>query len=204
MGSIEAALAAIDSLEPGKLITYTEIAKQFGVDRSTLSRHHRGVQRSKEDQYESQRVLNNQQAKELINYINKLTDRGLYPTHEMLRNFAKEITGIKPGKHWPGRFLKKHNKDLISRYTTGIDAARKRADSAFKYALYFEFMGRKIKEYDVQPENMYNMDEKGFLIGILPKGKRIFSRRRYEKALSNTYRMVIGSGLLRLLVSVQI
>jgi alkylated DNA nucleotide flippase Atl1 len=181
MGSIEAALAAIDSLEPGKLITYTEIAKQFGVDRSTLSRHHRGVQRSKEDQYESQRVLNNQQAKELINYINKLTDRGLYPTHEMLRNFAKEITGIKPGKHWPGRFLKKHNKDLISRYTTGIDAARKRADSAFKYALYFEFMGRKIKEYDVQPENMYNMDEKGFLIGILPKGKRIFSRQQYKK-----------------------
>jgi O6-methylguanine-DNA--protein-cysteine methyltransferase len=33
MGSIEAALAAIDSLEPGELINYTEIAKQFGVDR---------------------------------------------------------------------------------------------------------------------------------------------------------------------------
>jgi mannose/fructose/N-acetylgalactosamine-specific phosphotransferase system component IID len=42
-------------------------------------------------------------------------------------------------------------------------------------------MGRKIKEYDVQPENMYNMDEKGFLIGILPKGKRIFSRQQYKK-----------------------
>lgn len=28
---------------------------------------------------------------------------------------------------------------------------------------------------------MYNMDEKGFLIGILSKMKRIFSRRRYEE-----------------------
>jgi hypothetical protein len=42
-------------------------------------------------------------------------------------------------------------------------------------------MTRKIKKYDVQPENMYNMDEKGFLIEMLPIGKRIFSRRRYEK-----------------------
>jgi hypothetical protein len=28
---------------------------------------------------------------------------------------------------------------------------------------------------------MYNMNEKGFLIGVLSKMKRIFSRRRYEE-----------------------
>ena len=28
---------------------------------------------------------------------------------------------------------------------------------------------------------MYNMDEKGFLVGVLSKMKRVFSRRRYEK-----------------------
>jgi hypothetical protein len=28
---------------------------------------------------------------------------------------------------------------------------------------------------------MYNMDKKGFLIGILSKQKRIFSRRRYKE-----------------------
>jgi hypothetical protein len=56
----------------------------------------------------------------------------------MLRNFAKEITGNKPGKLWPGRFIKRHQHDLISTYTTAIDAARKRADSAYKYTLYFE------------------------------------------------------------------
>jgi hypothetical protein len=99
----------------------------------------------------------------------------------MLRNFAKEISGIKPGKHWPSRFLKKHQNKLISRYTTGIDSTRKRADSTFKYTLYFELLARKIKEYEIQPENIYNMDEKGFLIGVLSKGKRIFSRRRYEQ-----------------------
>jgi len=28
---------------------------------------------------------------------------------------------------------------------------------------------------------MYNMDEKGFLVGILLKMKRVFSRRLYEQ-----------------------
>jgi transposase-like protein len=56
---MDAALAAIESLKPGESINYTEIAKRFGVNRLTLSRRHRGVQRSREDQYEEQRILNN-------------------------------------------------------------------------------------------------------------------------------------------------
>lgn len=99
----------------------------------------------------------------------------------MLRNFAKEITGKKPGKQWPTRFLKKYNNQLTARYTTRIDSQRKRADSAYKYSLYFELMAKKLKEYDVQPEDMYNMDEKGFLIRVLSKGKRIFSRSKFEQ-----------------------
>lgn len=51
----------------------------------------------------------------------------------MLRNFAANITGKRPGKHWPGRFLKQHNNDLICLYTTGMDAARVGADSAYEY-----------------------------------------------------------------------
>jgi hypothetical protein len=180
MASIEAALEAINSLKPGNSINYTKIAKQYGVDRSTLSRRHRGVQRSRNHQYEQQQVLTNQHEKELIRYINKLTERGLFASHEMLRNFAKEISGNKPGKHWPGRFLKRHQDDLISTYTTAIDAARKRADSAYKYTLYFELLSRKLQEYDLRPEDIYNMDEKGFLIGILAKGLRIFSKQKYK------------------------
>jgi hypothetical protein len=48
MGDIEAALAAIESLEPGEHFTYTEIADKYGVDRTTLSRRYRGVQKNLE------------------------------------------------------------------------------------------------------------------------------------------------------------
>ncbi|KAI9046208.1 transposase [Aspergillus affinis] len=181
MGSIEAALTEIQSLKPGERLNYNKIAKKHGVHRSTLSRRHHGLQGSRQDQYENQQILNSQQYKELIKWINNLTERGLPPSQSMLRNFAKEITGNKPRKCWPNRFLKGHNNELVAHYTTGIDSSRKRADYAYKYALYFELMARKIEEYSIRPEDMYNMDEKGFLIGVLSKGKRIFSRQKYEQ-----------------------
>ncbi|KAF2176819.1 DDE-domain-containing protein [Zopfia rhizophila CBS 207.26] len=99
----------------------------------------------------------------------------------MLQNFAKEICGHPVGKHWPGRFLKRHDYSIFSKWTDGMDKERKRADSAFKYTLYFDLLERKIAQYNVDPWLMYNMDEKGFLIGVLTRMKRIFSKRRYEE-----------------------
>jgi hypothetical protein len=99
----------------------------------------------------------------------------------MLANFAKELSGNEPGKHWARRWVKAYKDKLISQYTTGLDCQRKRADSAFKYALYFELLARKVKEYSIRPEFFYNMDEKGFMIGVTTKAKRVFSHCKYEQ-----------------------
>ena len=40
--------------------------------------------------------------------------------------------------------------------------------------LYFKLLKRKMEEYKINPQLIYNMDEKGFLIKILLKMKRIF------------------------------
>jgi DNA-binding IclR family transcriptional regulator len=45
MGAMEEALAAIKSLGEGEKFTYTKIAERYSVNRSTLSRRHRSVQR---------------------------------------------------------------------------------------------------------------------------------------------------------------
>ena len=65
----------------------------------------------------------------------------------------------------------------------GLDYNHSRADSAFKYSLYFELLRKKIEQYKIEPQHIYNIDEKGFLIRILAKIKRIFSRRRYKEGL---------------------
>ena len=38
-----------------------------------------------------------------------------------------------------------------------------------------------MKQYDVLPSNTHNVDEKGFMIGIIGMSKRVFSRRQLEK-----------------------
>jgi hypothetical protein len=38
-------------------------------------------------------------------------------------------------------------------------------------------------EYEIVPENEYNMDEKGFLIGVLQERKRVFNKQMREQGL---------------------
>ena len=73
------------------------------------------------------------------------------------------------------KFLKKHDLNLVLRYTISFDKERSKADFTYKYLLYFELIRQKIEEYQIEPRYTYNIDEKGFLIEILVKIKRIFS-----------------------------
>lgn len=68
MGDIDAALDALKLLKLGKKINYTQVAREYSVDRSTLSRRYRG---------ENRRLLNTSQESELIIYIDKLCSKGL-------------------------------------------------------------------------------------------------------------------------------
>jgi hypothetical protein len=53
MGSIEAAIAAIEALKPGEKLVYTHIAEKYSVDRRTLARRHQGLSTSRDAQYGS-------------------------------------------------------------------------------------------------------------------------------------------------------
>jgi hypothetical protein len=94
----------------------------------------------------------------------------------MVQNFASEISGITPGKNWISRFIERHKNKIKSSYLTPADIARKRADNPYQYKLFYELLTEKIKKYEIEVHNMYNMDEKGFLIGILNKSKRIYTK----------------------------
>ncbi|KAF1975910.1 hypothetical protein BU23DRAFT_529024, partial [Bimuria novae-zelandiae CBS 107.79] len=66
---------------------------------------------------------------------------------------------------------------IILKWTTAIDRVRHLANSKLKYRLYFKLLHRKITEYHLKARDIYNIDKKGFLIGLIGRSKRIFSRR---------------------------
>jgi hypothetical protein len=68
-------------------------------------------------------------------------------------------------------------------------SVRHAADSYDKYRAYFDVIEYNVQKYDILPQNRYNMDEKGFMAGVLGKQKRVFSKaswtRNYKKQSSH-------------------
>ena len=58
MDAIEAALNSLKSLKLGESPNYTQVAKKYGCNQSTLSRRHRGVQGSYAAKNKNQQLLN--------------------------------------------------------------------------------------------------------------------------------------------------
>jgi hypothetical protein len=181
MGAIEDAIAEIESLEPGEQFSYTKIAAKHSIDRSTLCRRHQGSQAPRAAQAINRQKLSPQQELELVQYIKQLTERRTPPTRDMIQNFASAIVKNSVSESWVTRFINRHHIELISRWTTGMDRNRHQADSGGKYKLYFDLLHQKISEYNIDSRHIYNMDEKGFLIGITGRSKRVFSKRMYDR-----------------------
>ncbi|EME84556.1 uncharacterized protein MYCFIDRAFT_133522 [Pseudocercospora fijiensis CIRAD86] len=99
----------------------------------------------------------------------------------MVNTFVHEITGKWPGKCWLSRFVKRWPRAIQSKYLLPIDSARKKADSLWSYSEYFGHLQQKMQQYEVEPENMYNVDEKGFMISTMKKQKRVFIKEAYER-----------------------
>jgi Tc5 transposase DNA-binding domain/DDE superfamily endonuclease len=180
MDPIDEAIEEIESLEPCETFSYMAIAKKYGVVRTTLMRRHKGITASRTTRISNTQKLNPQQEAELVKYIEGLTARRLQPTREMVRNFASAIAKQDVGKNWVTRFIARHKNNIESHWTAGMDRDRHRADSGHKYQLFFQLLHDKIEEYKIQPQHSYNMDEKGFLIGIIGRSKRIFSKAMWD------------------------
>jgi hypothetical protein len=178
---LEEALRECDTFVSKDDIPWSKIAEKHSVVRSTLTRTYRRETRSQEEKAVAQQKLTPQQEAELVKYIEELTARRIPPTREMIRNFASAVAQEPVSESWVTRFINRHAIHLISQYSTGMDADRHNADSFVKYKLYFDSLQAKIAEYDVEVENTYNMDEKGFMIGTTTRTKHVFSRRMWEK-----------------------
>ena len=136
MKPIDKALASICGQ---KDVNYTAVADEFGCDRSTLFRRHRGVITSRENITAIHHsLLSKAQQNELVNYINKLSNKGIPSTIPVVRLLAMDICKTMPGKCWTWRFIKAYSDYLNHGFLWSIDLARRKADSPEVYRAWFE------------------------------------------------------------------
>jgi hypothetical protein len=139
------------------------------------------MQRPRVTKDSNQCILSPHQEAELIKYIKELTERRLPPTRSMIRNFASKLAAKDVSESWVTRFINRNKNELTSQWAPAMDSVRHNADSVVKYSLYFDLLQHKISEYNIQPSETYNMDEKGFAIGVIGRSKRVFSKDAYER-----------------------
>ncbi|KAF1964427.1 hypothetical protein BU23DRAFT_604805 [Bimuria novae-zelandiae CBS 107.79] len=149
MAPIDDAIAAYNAQEPGKKLSYGQFAKMFSVSVTTLRRRQQGSQQSRTTKDLNQRALSPQQEQALLQHIDKLTERRLPPTREMMRNFASVIAHQEISESWVSRFLHRNNDRIVLKWSKAMDAVRHHADSYLKYRLYFNLLHEKMAQYNI-------------------------------------------------------
>jgi hypothetical protein len=124
MEPIEAAIAEIESLEPGESFSYSKLATKYNVVRSTLSRRHKALTTTRAANAVTRRKMSLQQERELVRYIESLAKRAIFSTREMIQNFASQIAKEPVSKSWVTRFINQHRVDLISPWVTVMNKDR--------------------------------------------------------------------------------
>lgn len=115
IASINKALKYLKSLSPREDFEYTKVAAKFGVDRSTLSRRHRGLTQPRATSYNDRRNLTTTEEAELVRYMEGLSERHMPPTRDMIQNFASSIAKKQVSKSWVTRFINRNSVHLISK-----------------------------------------------------------------------------------------
>ena len=164
---------AIADLKTQDRTNIAATARKYDLTRETLSKRWRGITGSQEDYYLSLQQLTETQETELVEYVNKLTNRGFPPTPQLLKNIAESLSQKTLGPNWVARFYQRHRTRLASIYLRTIDHKRKMADNSQHFQHFFDLLREKIEKFRIQPRHIYNMDEKGFIQGISRTTKRV-------------------------------
>ena len=192
----EAAIsAAIADLKTQPTPNYGATAKKYNISRDTLRRRYKGETTSRSEAHlEAQGLLSNAHENALVECINILSARGIPPTPAVVKNLVIELIGAPVGEHWVSRFVERHKNQLYSVYLDSINYSWRVADNSRHFNYYFMLVSvsfvllfvklyihepdfgqleEKIRKYRIKPSNIYNMDEKGFLMRIYNTMKRV-------------------------------
>ena len=85
------------------------------------------------------------------------------------------------GKNWYKRFLSRHPA-LSAMYSRSLDNSRALNNNPRIIREYFQVLKTAIDEFKIKPQNIYNMDEKGFLLGLIQRSVRVIVKASEQTA----------------------
>ncbi|KDQ22463.1 hypothetical protein PLEOSDRAFT_35884 [Pleurotus ostreatus PC15] len=96
-------------------------------------------------------------------------------TLSSLHDFASGALGKHVGENWPSRFVTRHP-EIKVKLTTTLEACRARSLNRTNVDKYFNILEEVIAKYAIRPENIWNMDEKGLVLGDSARRRALVDR----------------------------
>jgi len=160
--------------------SFRTLALLYQVPSSTLADRARGGL-SRQESHVHQQRLTPAMEKALAAWCKQLDDWGFPPRMDLLLAMAEALAQQRAdeeedptlaglGKRWVGNFLKRHP-ELAAKYGTQLDRQREYTSHLPTLRDYFRKVQRLIRKYNLKPKDIFNMDEKGFIIGRSSRAK---------------------------------
>jgi len=162
--------------------SFRKLADKYGVSSSALSDQERGSLTCQQSHAHEQR-LTPVKEKALKDWCKKLDDWGFPPRMDLLRAIAGALAQILTkaeedpelahlGQHWLSNFLNRQP-SLSAKFSIQLDCQWVYGGNIPALKDYFAKLLCLIRTREIQPEDIFNMDEKGFIIGMSSKANVI-------------------------------
>ncbi|KJZ74247.1 hypothetical protein HIM_06253 [Hirsutella minnesotensis 3608] len=168
---------------PGAKIA--SVAREFGIPRNRLRSRLQG-HHPKAGRPAANLKLSRPEEAALCRYIDRLDNMNLAVrpgfVTDATNNILRERSGPSGqadfiiGSKWTSRFLKRHG--YFKKLQKKLHAERQASEDLTRVTNYFQTLEKVVQEHGIPPDDIWNMDETGFRIGvgkdqlIVTKGKR--------------------------------
>ena len=170
---------AIKAFNQGQFQSKTSCAQAFDVPSRTLMKCLNGVT-SRKESIANGRKLSDIEETTLSRWILDMHHHGLPLQISNVRYLAQLLLSarMKPsnaenttiGELWVNRFIKRHP-ELKSKYTRPYDYQRAKCEDPELIKNWFNCVQETIQKYGISEQDIYNMDETGFQMGVASTAK---------------------------------
>jgi hypothetical protein len=173
--------------DPENTKSQRQLAREHNIGKSSLQDRIKGAKSKAQEAQERQRLTVLEELA-LKDWCQQLEAWGFPARIESLRRMVVEILFAKEdnqplGHNWQAYFLERHPK-LKSKFVPPLNKECATAQDPIVFQRYFDLFSTLVTIYKINPTDMYNMDEKGFMQGVIAKAKVIITREEHFKGKS--------------------
>ncbi|EED11943.1 conserved hypothetical protein [Talaromyces stipitatus ATCC 10500] len=164
---------ALSACQHEKKPNFSKLSREYGVSRKKLSRRWHGLP-SRSTRPPTRRLLSLDQEKALILWIEYLDNIGAPPTNQQIEESANYLLGKdfsgpgeapRAGKNWVHDFIKRLPKQYVRIVQKPQEKERTVAEHYGEIERWFIDLELAIQQYKIRPQNLWNFNETGFIVG---------------------------------------